>query len=165
MSEENKQLEAAPEVLAPEVTLPEGATNFDGKTPEEIEQLMIDQKLKERELIKPEDYAAGLWKIYWPLYKNSVKKLSRRQMSRILQAIVEVPLNKKAFKLMDKDEQTIYAVAMELINAKFQMLAHREMQAVEEAQAKELEMEAAAKAAAEATPVAEESKGETNVGN
>jgi HD superfamily phosphohydrolase len=94
-------------------------------TPAELEKELLEQKLAEATAKhNPEDVAAQLWTLYWPIYKNVVNRLSNKQLKRLLTNIIEVGLEDKKYHLVDKDEKQVYSIAMNLLNAKWQMMLH-----------------------------------------
>jgi len=124
----------------------------DNRTAQEIETDLLAKKFEEQASnVPPEETAAKLWTLYWPLYRSAVNNMSNKQMRRVMKALIEVPLNSKEYKLMSKEEKQVFAIGTNLLEAKWQMMLHT----LSKHHQKILDDEAAKAVAPQETPVLE----------
>lgn len=71
----------------------------------------------------PEDVAATMFHTFLPRLKHTVLKLSNKQLRRILIAVVESPLHDQPLELKTKEEKLAFYDALQLIEAKYIMVA------------------------------------------
>lgn len=103
----------------------------------------------------PVDGAAALFQMYFPLYKNVLWKLSNKQLRRLLSALIEVPLNGKAYKMLEKEERQVYMIADKLLQAKWSMMLYTMVEQDQEAQAKKEQEEKLLMVGDQTTPTTE----------
>lgn len=91
--------------------------------------MLVDDEIKEKvkEVAEerkeaPEDVFAGMFHTFVPILKQVLPKLSKKQMRRVLNAVIEVPLNDKPYKILDKDERDVYNLVDRLLIAKYAMV-------------------------------------------
>lgn len=119
MSEENKVLG----ITMPEDVQVEGS-NLTVPTNADIEKQVSERN--------PIEAAATLFEFYFPIYRNCLHRLSNKQLRRLLSALIEVPLNGKEYKILDKTELEVYRIADRLLQAKWSMMLFTLMQHNEE---------------------------------
>src|SRR5271166_1433212 len=67
-------------------------------SPAELEKKLLEDKLLDAsQQRRPEDVAANLWTVYWPVYKDCVKKMSNRQLRRLLTNLVGIGLENNPY--------------------------------------------------------------------
>lgn len=70
----------------------------------------------------PVEAAAQVFSTYMPQFKGLVRRLSNRQLKRLICALIEVPLQKKDYKHPTKEEQAGFIVGDRLLQAKWMMM-------------------------------------------
>jgi len=94
--------------------------------PEQIELVTpsdkeVDEQLKSQE---PEDAAAMLFGLYWPIFQNVVNGLSTKSLRRLIKAMVAIPLETANVNLKLPIEKTAYAISERLMQSKVLMFVH-----------------------------------------
>lgn len=110
--------------------------------PVEVEKELLNKVAAEKEAAiqrNPEDVAAAMFSMYFPIFHNVTKKLSNKQLRRILNALVEVPLNGKEYKMLKKDEKEVFQIGSALLESKWQMMLYALQKHHEELTAKQAE--------------------------
>lgn len=93
--------------------------------PIEAERAILTDKQKEAMNHSPEDVAAALFSMYFPVLKNVLNnkaKMTRKSLVKVMLAAVEVPLNSTEYKLLKKDEREVFSIIASLLEAKWQMM-------------------------------------------
>ena len=67
----------------------------------------------------PADAALFLYNMFLPQFKAKAKKLSSRARARVLNALIEYPLNPKAYVHNTHEEKELMAIGHSLLEAKF----------------------------------------------
>lgn len=67
----------------------------------------------------PAEIFASLFYIYFPRFSALVGKMSNRGLRRLLRALLEVPLNDKPYKMLEKEEREAFAIANRLQESKY----------------------------------------------
>lgn len=109
---------------------PDGLTEserFDGK---QIEQDMI--KAAENRAVDPAESAAMVYHMYRPEVYKRLPLLSQKAMRRLLQRLIEHPLNDKELKASSKLEQEFFLLADAMLQSKFVMMQQTYMEGAEE---------------------------------
>lgn len=73
------------------------------------------------ESAKPEDIATRVFKAGLPQFKKVTSELSKNQLLRVLNALVEAPLNDKKFIFYDQKEVDAFNLGSQMSDAKFVM--------------------------------------------
>jgi hypothetical protein len=95
-----------------------------------IDPIALEQQLVEEQVnaahasYDPIAGAAGIFGRFLPQYKGLVRRLSNRQMKRLLCALIEVPLQKQDYKHPTKEEQAAFLLGDRLLQAKMTMIIH-----------------------------------------
>lgn len=88
------------------------------QTPDDAE---VDKQIQGQ---SPEDAAAMLFKLYWPIFKNVVERLSNKSLKRLIKAMIAVPLEDAYPNLKNEIEKNAYAISERLLQAKVLMVIH-----------------------------------------
>ena len=92
---------------------------------EEIERQVIQEQLAQNQTAyDPVEAAARVFTIYLPQYKQLVRNMSNRQMRRLLQALIEVPLQKRDYRHPTAEEKAAFVIGDRLLQAKWTMVTH-----------------------------------------
>lgn len=104
---------------------------FDSRPPEEIaaeikanEEKIAFEKAKN---MKPEDMAAHIYGMFLPHYLTAVSRLSLKEARRVLDGLIEYPLNVDKVDCKTEDGKNAFALGMRLLEAKNIMIASVEM--------------------------------------
>ncbi len=84
---------------------------------EEAKQVLDDATSPEQRA-SPEEIAAQLLHFYTPVYNNLVSGLSSKAMRRLLNKLIEYPLNTKKYDSTSPAEAQAFAVGLRLLEAK-----------------------------------------------
>lgn len=89
-------------------------------TPQEVEQAMIAKAMNQA--IDPLEVASMLYGLYLPKFKMGMRRLSSRARMRVLNYLVEYPLNEGNIKPKDKLESELIAMGHAVLESKFMMI-------------------------------------------
>lgn len=117
---------------------------------EQIEDNNIDAKQIEQDLLKKEEQRldqqvvqqspveahAKMFAMYSPIFKNGVNGLSSRKLKKLINYLIEFPLNSKEYRLMTQMERDLFNIGNKLLESKFCMRVYIESEKIEEAQKK-----------------------------
>lgn len=92
-------------------------TTFD---PKEVERQMIEAAQARSE--DPAESAAMVYTMYRPEFLKRARKLSARARSRVLEMLVQYPLNGDTIKFTSELEKEVYFLADSMIQAKFVLM-------------------------------------------
>lgn len=73
--------------------------------------------------VKPEDVAAESFQKNLPVFKNYASGLSNKALRRVLNALVEFPLQEGKLKFGDAKEQQAFTIGLHLIDCKITMIS------------------------------------------
>ena len=88
--------------------------------PKEIERQMLEEAKKRTE--DPAETAAMVYTMYRPEFLSRCRKLSSRARARVLEMLVQYPLNGETIKFTSELEKEVYFLADSMIQAKFVLL-------------------------------------------
>jgi hypothetical protein len=83
--------------------------------PAEVEKKMIEQQSVPTD---PTEYAAMMYKLYVPVFRDRVDKLSSRAKTRVLKSMIEMNLGDKVYKHTQDELETVM-IGQALFEAKF----------------------------------------------
>lgn len=83
-------------------------------TPEEAKAL--------NEMTDARDLYATFFHLYGIRYKQGLKSLSKRQLIRLNESLIEYPLNTKQYKHIDRIEKELVVIGDKLLQAKYAMM-------------------------------------------
>ena len=116
---------------------------LDTRTPEEIEQELIkkheEQALNSVNRMSPADISAVFFQNYYPMFKQALSTLSNKEARRVIDALVQWPLEDANPLFKTKEAQTVFALGIRLIDAKTIMRDTVELEQMQQAQEKELD--------------------------
>lgn len=87
-----------------------------------LEKKMIDDSNKAAADLDPVEVSARMYSTYAPKFLEGVKGLSSRGRARVLRALVEYPLNEKAYKHTSQLEKDMMDLGHACLEAKFLMI-------------------------------------------
>lgn len=90
------------------------------ETNKEVEELLLEQANQRTQ--DPVETAAMMYGMYLPHFKRGLKQLSSRARSRVMNALVEYPLNEKKYSHRDGLEKELMAIGHAVLEAKFLMI-------------------------------------------
>ena len=100
--------------------------SIDDREPvEEFDSKAIEEELLAKAEANAEDpmqQASAMFGLYMPKFKQGVDKLSSRAKSRVLKALIEYPLNEKAYQHSSHHEKEMVAIGDAVLQAKFLMV-------------------------------------------
>lgn len=95
------------------------------RNPEEVEREIVQEQVAGATTdYDPMEAAAKIFTMYLPQYKQLVRRMSNRQMRRLLCALIEVPLQKQDYRHPTKEEQAAFMIGDRLLQAKWTMVTH-----------------------------------------
>lgn len=92
------------------------------KTVEEVEKEVLEESEQQEYIKDPVDAAATMYGLYAPKFLQGVKKLSSRQRTRVLKALIEYPLNEKKYQHSSQLEKEMMSIGHAVLEAKFLMI-------------------------------------------
>jgi hypothetical protein len=95
-----------------------GLVDLTTLTPEQVEQQLIKEQ---QPTFDPMDASAHVFQSYLPKYKQVVAQLSNKQARRVLNALIEVPLNEKPYKHNSQLEKAAFLLGDRLLQARWTM--------------------------------------------
>jgi hypothetical protein len=90
---------------------------------------------------RPEDIASRLYVTLLPQFDAQLRMLSKKGMYRVLQLLIKDPLEEVHFKMTDRTELNVLAIASRLMDAKFIMISTVMAEAMAEQDAAAAEQE------------------------
>ncbi len=108
-------------------TLPPPTPEVDEEIkPEQIE-LKYEDAPKDNEFVPagPEEVAAQLFFLYQPKFKLLVNKLPLKALRRVINALIEYPLQDKDYKHQSEGEKNAFLIGDRLLEAKYLMIIHQ----------------------------------------
>lgn len=100
-------------------------------TPEETKAL--------NEVTDARDLYATFFHLYGIRYKQGLKKLSKRQLIRLNESLIEYPLNTKEYRHIDKIEKELVVIGDKLLQAKYAMMLQTMYEKAAKEQSSEVE--------------------------
>lgn len=97
-----------------------GANEMKEVTAEDIEQRLMEEA--NAKVQDPVGTAAMLYGLYLPKFKEGISQLSSRARARVLNALIEYPLNEKKYAHRSALEKELMAVGHAVLEAKFLMI-------------------------------------------
>ena len=91
----------------------------------ELDTSIIEKKLieeQENDVKDPVEGAAMMYGLYAPKFLQGVKKLSSRGRTRVMKALIEYPLNQKAYNHSSLFEKQMMDIGHAVLEAKFLMI-------------------------------------------
>lgn len=90
---------------------------------EQMEKALVAEQIeKDTTQYDPMEAAAKIFSTFLPQYQHLVRRLSNRQARRLLNALIEVPLQKKDYKHPTKEERAAFMLGDRLLQAKWTMM-------------------------------------------
>lgn len=90
--------------------------------PEKMEEILLKEAEHQAKTKDPIESAATMYGLYAPKFLQGVKRLSSRQRSRVLKALIEYPLNEKKYAHTTQLEKEMMAIGHAVLEAKFLMI-------------------------------------------
>lgn len=92
---------------------------------EQVEQIVKDVPPLPQDTPVEVDHAARIFSVGMPYYSNLIDNLSQKSLRRLAKALVEYPLNDETKQLLaHADEKHAFELALELMEARSQMIAY-----------------------------------------
>ena len=82
----------------------------------------LKEKLEKNE-VSPEDVFAGMHQLYAPLVLNTLARFSKKQLTAIVKAILQLPPDQKMVDRMDELQKTTYHTMDRVLLAKYMMVS------------------------------------------
>lgn len=92
------------------------------QNPEEMEKMLVEEAERQAQIKDPVESAATMYGLYAPKFLQGIKRLSSRQRSRLLKALIEYPLNEKKYNHTSQLEKEMMAIGHAVLEAKFLMI-------------------------------------------
>lgn len=111
MSDEAKPLSETAVELAEEI----------GKTAQENpEELKIENQAPDQQI----EFVARFFHMYLPVFKQKLSKLNKKGLQRVIERLVEWPLNEKELKWPFKEEKDAFLIGDRLLESKYAMFRY-----------------------------------------
>lgn len=99
-------------------TFSETATEFIKEVSEKKdEELKIENQPADQQI----EFIARFFHMYMPIFKQKIQKLNKKALIRVLERLVEHPLNEKALKWPFQEEKDIFLIGDRLLESKYAM--------------------------------------------
>lgn len=82
-----------------------------------IEAAQTEEKKPAAEDLATHDFMTAL-----PIFKKKAPNLSRRQLARVIEALIEYPLNDQPFRFSYPEEVELFKLGMVLLDSKFVLI-------------------------------------------
>lgn len=92
------------------------------KSSEEIEKELIEKDQNSLNNLSPEDRHGMFFSIYGPRLKMLLKHVGKKGLERIINSLIQYPLNMDELKFTSKHEKEVYALCNEMLISKYSLV-------------------------------------------
>jgi DNA-binding HxlR family transcriptional regulator len=85
---------------------------------EDMRKAEEESAIRKAEQMSPADMSAQFWMQFWPMYQANIATLSNKDCKRVLEAIVQWPLENEKPTFNSKQARDAFAIGLRLIDSK-----------------------------------------------